>query len=190
MKNPILIFFSTLVLILFGLTIYFVLYPSGSPTLNTPEIVSPETVTPNPIKPIENTDSVEFSVYFLNDQQFNIGQEPYETAVKRSILKTLDPKQAVIDELFKGPTSSEQAQGLRLVTSGTTGAKVSLSGNIATVTLLGPCSSGGSTYTIANLITKNLEQFADVSRVTFQMETDQNSLSATTTGDLPDCLQP
>lgn len=190
MKNPILIFFSTIVVLLFSLTIYFVLYPSGLPKSNLTEVVSPETATPNSAKPIVNNNTIEFSVYFLNDQQYNIGQEPYETAVKRFILKTLDPKQAVIDELFKGPTTSEQAKGLRLVTSGTTGAKVSLSGNVATVTLLGPCASGGSTYTIANLITKNLEQFKDVSRVTFQLEADKDNLSATSTSDLPDCLQP
>ena len=131
------------------------------------------------------------TVYFLDENMFAVGTEPYEKAVSRIISVEETKVEAVLEQLFLGPTEEEQAQGLRVVLSGATGySKLEFKNNGAHLTLSGECNSGGSTYTIANLIFANLKQFPAINFVKIY---DQNGETGTPEGksdSIPFCLEP
>jgi hypothetical protein len=93
--------------------------------------------------------------------------------------------------LFDGPTVAEQAGHLAAWRSGATGfTNLSISDGIARVHLVGGCDSQGATFTIANLITPTLKQFATVDHVKIY---DPAGTTATPDGpsdSMPDCLNP
>ena len=133
------------------------------------------------------------SVYFLDLENFNVGREPYETAATRNIEATVDPKTAILAELMKGPTSAEQASGLAVEKSAATGLRLEFNNEtgLARVYLEGGCDSRGSSYTIANLIVKNLRQFPDVKRVYIYDPAGATLGAGNEPFDLlPACLQP
>lgn len=131
------------------------------------------------------------TVYFLDDNQYVVGREPYEKAVTRQIPVTDNVPQAVLEQLFRGPTPEEQARGLRLVTSGTTGFRdFHIEDGVAHVTLLGPCNSQGATYTIANLIFVNLRQFPEIQAVKIYDEQGQTGSPQGKSNSMPFCLEP
>lgn len=131
------------------------------------------------------------TVYFLDEARYAVGTEPYEAAVSRTIATPASVPQAVLLQLFAGPTAVEQAAGLRLVASGTTGfSEFRVESGVAHVRLTGTCNSGGSTYTIGNLIVKNLKQFSEIQYVKIY---DQNGETETPGGlsdSIPFCLEP
>jgi hypothetical protein len=139
--------------------------------------------------PVDETVTVE--VFFQDANLFAVGTEPYEVPVTRLIPATDDLPRAVLEQLFLGPTTAEQAAGLTLVLSGTTGfSEFRLENGIAHVRLSGECNSGGSTYTIANLIFANLAQFPSIQAVKIY---DQNGETETPLGmssSIPFCLEP
>jgi hypothetical protein len=122
---------------------------------------------------------------------FAVGTEPYEKPVSRKISIEADKFGAVLDQLFLGPTEEEKAQGLVTVLSGATGySDYRLEKSVLHVNLTGECNSGGSTYTIANLIFANLKQFAVIKYVKIY---DQNGETGTPEGksdSIPFCLEP
>lgn len=136
-------------------------------------------------------ETVTISVYFQDVDMFAVGTEPYETAVTRTIPATDALPLAVMEQLFLGPTAEEQATGLGLVLSGTTGfSEFHVDSGVAHITLTGQCNSGGSTYTIANLIFTNLAQFPEIQWVKIY---DQNGETETPDGQsssIPFCLEP
>lgn len=100
--------------------------------------------------------------YFLNSHRFATGREPYTQPVLRPVLP---PRTAygALQRLFAGPTQNEKALGLRFVSSKATGFRnLSIVDGVARVQLTGGCSSGGSTFTIANEIFPTLKQFPSV----------------------------
>ncbi len=129
-------------------------------------------------------------VYFLNQPRFNIGREPYTTAVSRQVPSAF-PSTGVLDRLYAGPTAAETSRGLRLVTSRSTGfGNHSVTGGVARVRLRGGCSSGGSTFTVAGLISPSLLQFASIDAVRIE---DPRGRTQTPAGDgssIPVCLEP
>ena len=132
------------------------------------------------------------TVFFLDENNFAVGTEPYEKAVTRTVpVEGSNRWEAVLNQLFLGPTEEEQAQGLRVVLSGTTGYRdLKLQNGVVHITLTGECSSGGSTYTIANLIFANLKQFPLIKYVKIH---DQNGETETPEGlsdSIPFCLEP
>jgi len=135
--------------------------------------------------------TVTIQVFFLKTDQFVIGTEPYERAVSRTIPTSEDLPALVLEQLFLGPTAEEQADGLALVTSGATGfTDFRVEESVAHITLLGDCSSGGSTYTIANLIFANLAQFPEIKWIKIY---DQDGSTGTPEGQsssIPFCLEP
>lgn len=103
--------------------------------------------------------TVNAHVFLLNKNRFAVGQEPYTQAVNRHVLP---PRLSygALQRLFAGPTLAEREQGLRFVSSKATGFKIlSISDGVARVQLTGGCSSGGSTFTIADEIFPTLKQF-------------------------------
>ena len=146
------------------------------------------------IKEEEPAPSLEaVTVYFLNTKNFATGLEPYETAVARNIPAGADPKAAVLAELMTGPSAAEQENGLALQTSEATGLdfKFEPTSGLAQVYLKGGCDSRGSTYTIGNLISKNLRQFPEVKQVLiYDPEGSTLFPESGPLDSLPGCLQP
>jgi hypothetical protein len=141
--------------------------------------------TPTVVNPMAIT------VYFLDNARFNVGAEPYEAAVSRTISTPPSVPQAVLLQLYAGPTAAEQAAGLRLVASGTTGfSDFRIEDGMAHVQLTGTCASGGSTYTIANLIMKNLKQFAEIQYVKIYDQDGETETPDGQSDSIPFCLEP
>lgn len=127
-------------------------------------------------------------VWFLDEDNFADGREPYEIRFERRVPKTGDEKQQVIEQLMLGPKAEEKEEGAILVRSGITAIDFSFDADVAWVGLIGLCNSGGSTYTIANLIYKNLEQFSDIDQVVIYDA--GSSRPDEPTDGLPACLEP
>ncbi|MCW2737310.1 hypothetical protein [Nocardioides sp.] len=134
--------------------------------------------------------TVDRQVFFLDEDRFAANQEPFFVARTRPV-PLGSPATGVMDRLFAGPLDRERSRGLRLVRSGATGfADLAVSGGIARVRLLGRCSSGGSTVTIAGEIAPTLRQFDTVDWVKVL---DRSGATADPTGptdSIPDCLNP
>lgn len=129
-------------------------------------------------------------VYFLDEARFEDGTEPYVRSVLRHVRRSR-PATGVLDRLYAGPTRAERRDDLRLVRSHTTGFKrLSIEDGIADLRLRGPCSSDGSTFTIANHIFPSLKQFATVDWVKIRDRFGQTA-DPTGSGDsIPACLEP
>ncbi|HEX7621774.1 MAG TPA: GerMN domain-containing protein [Anaerolineales bacterium] len=146
--------------------------------------------SPLPTTPVPPA-SVTLTVYFTDMARYQIGTEPYEVAVMRTVPAPASLPEAVLTQLFLGPTESEKAQGLAVVLSGTTGfSKLTIENGIAHVYLVGTCASQGSTYTITNLIFANFKQFTEIQWIKIY---DQNGETETPNGQsssIPFCLEP
>ena len=129
-------------------------------------------------------------VYFENLPRFSAGTQPYVTAVLRPVLPGA-PAVGVMDRLFAGPTSAESASGLRLQPSRATGfTGLSIADPVARVRLTGGCSSGGSTFSIADQIYPTLKQFATVDFVKIYDPAGQTERPSGRSDSIPFCLEP
>ncbi len=135
--------------------------------------------------------SVTITVFFTDMARYQVGTEPYEAAVTRTVPAPASLPEAVLTQLFLGPTDAELLQGLEVILSGTTGfSKLTIENEIARVYLTGTCASNGSTYTIANLIFANFKQFPEIKWIKIY---DQNGDTETPNGQsssIPVCLEP
>jgi hypothetical protein len=146
-----------------------------------------------PIPPVTEppVETVEIRVYFQDIDLFAVGTEPYEVAVTRTVPATDDLPRLVLEQLFLGPTAAEQADGLNLVQSGSTGfSAFTVEDGIARVYLTGECNSGGSTYTIGNLIFANLAQFPAITAVKIYDQNGGTEVPDGTGSSIPFCLEP
>lgn len=150
--------------------------------LNLPEII-PGTASSTKI----------ISVYFTNTERYSVGTEPYETKVERKVSINKDSKQAVIEELYKGPSLAERQQHLSLVDSQTSGATLAFDAKtgVAKVYLQGTCNNNGASYTINNLLQLNLKQFPEVKAVrVYDPEGNTLETKNPNSDSSPSCLQP
>jgi spore germination protein GerM len=142
----------------------------------------------------ENTPEAQtmtITVYFQNQSRFAIGTEPYEDSVTRTVPASDDIPAAVLEQLFIGPTAAEKDQGLALILSGATGfSEFYVQDGVAHVFLTGVCSSGGSTYTIGNLIYANLEQFPEITAVKIYDQNGETEVPDGASSSIPFCLEP
>ena len=129
-------------------------------------------------------------VYFANPARFAANTPPFVSPALRPVLPGT-PATGVMDRLLAGPTAKEQAAGLRLQRSGASGfAGLSIHAPVARVRLTGGCSSGGSTFTVADEIFPTLKQFSTVDFVKIY---DVAGHTGSPTGDsdsIPACLNP
>jgi hypothetical protein len=96
-----------------------------------------------------------------------------------------------MDRLFAGPTEAELTSGLRLQQSRATGLTgLSIAGLIARLRLTGGCSSGGSTFTIADEIYPTLKQFATVDFVKIYDPAGHTERPAGSNDSIPACFEP
>lgn len=134
---------------------------------------------------------VAITVYFTNLANFQVGKEPYETAVTRTVPATNDLPQAVLMQLFQGPTAAEKGQGLAVFFSGATGfSKLTIEDGVARVYLTGDCNSNGATYTVANLIDTNLKQFPEIKWIKIYDPTGETETPNGQSSSIPFCLEP
>jgi hypothetical protein len=156
--------------------------------------ISIETPTLAPSEPpsvTETTATTTISVYFQDVARYQVGTEPYEKAVTRTIPVPASLPEAVLTELFLGPTPAESAAGLAVVLSGTTGfSDFAVVNGVARIYLTGTCNSSGSTYTIANLIAANLAQFPEIQWIKIYDQNGQTETPDGQSGSIPFCLEP
>lgn len=130
------------------------------------------------------------AVHLLDVADYAEGREPYTETVLRRV-PALTPAGAVLHHLFAGPTAAERAAGLAVVRSGATGFRgLTISDGIARVQLTGGCRSGGSTFTVADLITPTLKQFDTVDVVKIYDPQGRTASPTGRTDSMPACLEP
>ena len=139
----------------------------------------------------ETAATVTITVYFTDVARYNVGTEPYEQAVTRTVPAAGALPEAVLTQLFLGPTQDEKAQGLAVFLSGTTGfSKLTIENGVARLYLTGECNSKGATYTIANLIFANLMQFPEIQWIKIYDENEETETPDGQTSSIPFCLEP
>ena len=129
-------------------------------------------------------------VWFFHEERFVENREPFFVPRLRPV-RVHAPATGVMDRLFAGPLPGEQANGLRLLRSGATSYDdLSIESGIARVRLVGGCSSGGSTVTIAGSIMPSLRQFPSVDWVKVYDPAGDTASPDGTSDSIPDCLNP
>ena len=129
-------------------------------------------------------------VYFLDRERYAAGSEPYTRPVLRRV-PAATPANGLMHQLFAGPTGAERADGLRLVRSQAWGADVfAISDTVARVKLRRSCDSGGSTFTVADLVLPTLKQLANVDAVKVYDPSGRTQEPAGRTDSVPACLEP
>lgn len=151
-------------------------------TLNNPSRVVIDVSTPYRTVPVRD--------YFLSQQAFAAGRPPYVRFVRRPVIPPAVAGGA-LQRLFAGPTNAEYATGLRFVSSGASGfSNLTISNGIARVRLVGGCSSGGSTFTIADEIMPTLKQFSTVRWVKISDPAGRTERPTGNVDSIPTCLEP
>lgn len=129
-------------------------------------------------------------VWFLNHDHAVTGEEPLYEPVDRRVQPPAVAAGA-LDALYAGPTAAEQAAGLQLITSGSTGyTRLHIADGIAYVTLAGGCDSKGSTMTVAGEIMPTLKQFASVTHVKIFAPDGSTESPTGPVDSIPTCLEP
>jgi len=163
----------------------FIFFVNLNACTNTEFTPTTETINPPEIK------MVEIVVYFLDEARFAVGQEPYEVAVIRQMHPDSFLPRMALQAYFDGPTEEEYRQGLRAVLSECTGfSEFSIQDEIAMVKLKGPCTSGGSTYTLAQPIIKTLLQFPEIRYVKIFDEAGNTEEPFGPVNSIPEVLEP
>ena len=155
--------------------------------------ISVKTPTPPVIEPpvTEPPSTVTITVFFTDMARYQVGTEPYEAAVMRTVPVTDLLPEAVLTQLFLGPTDAEKTSGLEVVLSGATGfSDLTIENGVARVYLTGTCNSNGATYTISNLINANLAQFPEIQWVKVYDENGETETPDGQSGSIPFCLEP
>ena len=136
------------------------------------------------------TDLARRAVHFLDVADFVENTPPYTEPVLRRV-PAMAPAGAVLHHLFAGPTAAEQAFGLAVRRSGATGFRdLGIRDGIARLRLTGGCSSGGSTFTVADLILPTLKQFSTVDHVKIYDPQGRTGSPTGHTDSIPECLEP
>lgn len=129
-------------------------------------------------------------VYFLNQDRFAAATEPYVEAVQRTVPAAM-PAAGALQALFAGPTAAERARSLAVVLSQATGfVDLTIADQIARVRLTGGCNSGGSTFSIYDLIAPTLKQFASVDYVKVLAPDGETGTPDGPHDSMPACLNP
>lgn len=166
--------------------------PPVAPTTasTVPATVAPVTQTPRTNGNANPPVTVGVKVWFLDQAHAVTGEEPLYVPVDRQVQPPALAAGA-LDALFAGPTATEQAAGLRLITSGATGySGLHIADGVAYVTLAGGCASNGSTMTVAGEIMPTLEQFASVTHVKIFAPDGSTETPAGAVDSIPTCLEP
>ncbi|MEZ4316995.1 MAG: GerMN domain-containing protein [Myxococcota bacterium] len=129
------------------------------------------------------------ALYFVDAAKLEAGDADPWVKVDRQVGAKTPAKNAVW-QLFKGPTPEEEANGLKLITSGAGGfTSFDVQGNTATLQLRDGCDSAGSTVTVWDHISKTLKEFPEIEHV--KLLGPDGSTQDDGSGDAkPACLEP
>jgi hypothetical protein len=131
------------------------------------------------------------TVYFTDNQRLIAGQLPYEVAVRRVVVSSTNPVNAVLDEFFKGPSDVERNQGLAVINNGFTGySRVEFANGGVHVYLAGSCQSNGTLYTIERPLMLSLKQFPEIQFVKIYDQLGNTREPAARVDSVPACLDP
>lgn len=134
--------------------------------------------------------TVTVQVFFLDQDAFNEARPPYAVPVPRAVDEQA-PARGALDALFAGPDAGERAGGLVLVASGATGVdEVTVVDGTAHVHLAGGCASGGSTFSVADLIVPTLLQFPTVRAIKIYDPDGTTEEPDEPGNSIPECLEP
>ena len=134
--------------------------------------------------------TVQVRDYLLDSRRFATGHAPFTRPVLRPVIPPAVAFGA-LQRLFAGPTQAERARGLRFVASKAAGfTHLTIRDRVARVQLTGGCSSGGSTFTVAQEITPTLKQFPSVRWVKIYDPAGHTERPAGHTNSIPQCLEP
>ena len=137
-----------------------------------------------------DAESTSIQVFFLDEDRFATGDEPFVVGVERQVEPPAVATGA-LEALFGGPTAQETEAGLSLVASGATGATVlQLADGVAQVQLLGGCDSMGATFTVANLLIPTLTQFDTIEWVKIYDPEGSTGQPDGPVHSIPACLEP
>ncbi|MER7506387.1 GerMN domain-containing protein [Nonomuraea pusilla] len=151
-------------------------------TLTSPSRVVVDVATPYRTVPVR--------AYFLDTGRYAAGRTPYTTPVSRPVAPP-DTAYGALQRLFAGPTQAERARGLRFAASGATGfGKLTVRDGVARVHLTGRCSSGGSTFTVADQIMPTLKQFPSIKWVKIYDAAGRTERPTGPGDSIPQCLEP
>ena len=129
-------------------------------------------------------------MWLFDQARYLANTAPFFTPVWRPVIPTI-PATTLMHRLYAGPTAAEYRNGLRLLLSGSTGfAGPSIVDRVAKVRLLGGCSSGGSTVTIAGSILPTLNQFPTIDAVKIYDPQGRTLVPAGRVDSVPECLEP
>jgi hypothetical protein len=131
------------------------------------------------------------TVYFTDNKRMIAGQLPYEIAVRRTVVSSRNPVEAVLDEFFKGPSDVERNQGLAVIGNGFTGySRVEFANGGVYVYLAGRCQSNGTLYTIERPLMLNLKQFPEIQFVKIYDQSGNTREPAARVDSVPACVDP
>lgn len=134
--------------------------------------------------------TVQRKVYFFDEPRFVANTPPFFTPVLRPVLPGT-PATGVMDRIFAGPVAREEGRGLRLLRSQATSfTRLGVRDGVARVQLVGGCSSGGSTVTIAGEIMPSLRQFPTVDFVKIYDPQGRTENPNGRVDSIPECLEP
>ncbi len=134
--------------------------------------------------------TVSRKVWFLDQNRFVANTPPFFVPVRRPV-QPLTPATGLMDRIYAGPLPGEHAHGLRLLLSGSTGYRgLRIASGVARVQLVGGCTSGGSTVTIAGQIQPSLRQLSTVDAVKIYDPSGSTEHPAGRVDSIPTCLEP
>jgi len=129
-------------------------------------------------------------VWLFNQRRYLANTRPFYTPVWRPV-QPFTPATGVMDRIFAGPLPAEYAAGLRAQLSRATGfSNLTVSGGTARVRLIGGCSAGGSTVSVAGEIIPSLKQFPTVRQVKIYDPSGHTLQPAGPVDSIPYCLEP
>ncbi len=135
-------------------------------------------------------DAVDRKVWFLDADRFVANTEPFFTPRLRPVRARV-PAVDLMDRIFAGPLPRERAHGMRLLRSRATGwTRLRIADQIARVQLVGGCSSGGSTVTVAGHIMPTLKQLPRVRWVKIYDPAGTTEYPTGPSDSIPECLEP
>jgi murein DD-endopeptidase MepM/ murein hydrolase activator NlpD len=172
--------------------------PSYNPTA-TPSLTPTPSVTRTPTRTLTPTNTRlpsatplynKVNIYFASNYRLSIHQPPYDVHGLRYEPSRLSVYNAVLDEYFKGPGSTEYTSyGYRALYDGFTGyTLVEIADDIVRVHLKGLCARQRPEFGIAELINLNLKQFPAIHFVKIYDQNDQTTDPDGISDSLPACL--
>jgi len=165
--------------------------PTSTPTPSRTRTLTP-TRTPTKTRlPSPTPQYVKIDLYLVSKFRYENNLSAFERTGVRWV-RSNNVYRALLDEYFEGPGATERYEyGWINLTNGFTGySRFEFINGVAHIYLTGTCDRAGATYTIANLLTRNLKQFPEIQFVKIYDENGSTQSPIGFVDSIPACLQP